>query len=421
MIVLDRSKNLEKFLEYFHLLVFILSFTNPFVRKNIEIAIYLLIFLSFLSKKFFSFSRKDFQALIIILFFISFEFIHALIFNLDNLKTTIRVFSYFAVSYFTVKILRHNFLAYFVNITVALSILSLLMYAMAYATPFTYKILYIYSEAMFPLDLDVNNYRTPTFILYTFDPAYFSENNILRNAGFTWEAGGLATYLNFAIVFNLMNNFPKGYRQFIADWRNKILLITMATTFSTAGYVTLFIVMAIYFLNKFTISNFIFIIIFIPVAIYLYFTLDFLGQKINEQLDQASISQNRFGAAMLDFEDIIKRPFFGWSRDFSVLFKTNDYIYELHRPNGITNFLRCYGFIYVLSYILILYASTQNMAKNLRLKNYKLFPYLIITVLIMMGFSQLVMHTLFTMSLLFLGIVSFNFKTLNISDYKVLK
>ena len=165
----------------------------------------------------------------------------------------------------------------------------------------------------------------------------------------------------------------------------------------------------------------IFIITFLVIVFYLYSNLSFLGQKINEELDEASISQNRFGAALLDWEDISRRPFFGWSRDISVLFKSNDFSFEMHRPNGITNFLRCYGFIYVISYILLLYASTQSMAKNFDLKNYKLFAKLIITVLIIMGFSQLVIHTLFTMSLLFLGIVSRNLNFLNISYNKYLK
>jgi len=279
MYILNKNYSLNQVLDYSLLFLFILAFSNPFLKQNIENSVYLLIFLSLLSSKFYKISKTDYQALFIILFFVLFELIHAFIFSLDNQKTMIRVFSYFAVSYFVVKVLRHNFLSCFINIIVALSIFSLFLYVIAYATPSFYKSLYVFSEVMFPLDFDHNNYRTPTFIIYTFSPDYFSENNMLRNAGFTWEAGGLATYINIALVFNIMTTLPKNFRQFFADWRNNILLVTLGTTFSTAGYLTLFLVLLFYFSNRLTLSNLIFILTFSTLAIYLYFNLDFLGQK----------------------------------------------------------------------------------------------------------------------------------------------
>jgi len=120
---------------------------------------------------------------------------------------------------------------------------------------------------------------------------------------------------------------------------------------------------------------------------------------------------------MLDWEDISRRPVFGWSRDASILFETGSR--EMHRPNGLTNFLRSYGLIYVISYITLIYISMLNYGKYLRLANYKVFSMLILTVIILMAFSQLIIHTLFTMSLLFFGIVSQGSKKPSISGYKV--
>lgn len=104
----------------------------------------------------------------------------------------------------------------------------------------------------------------------------------------------------------------------------------------------------------------------------------------------------------MDWEDIKEKPLIGWSFDVSVLFGTSEQIYKMHRPNGITNFISTYGFIYFLTFFLIMYYSLKKYFKQMGLG--KTSVHALFLILILMGFSQLILHRIFTMSLLFIGV-----------------
>lgn len=400
----NRDYKKESFLSF----LFILAFANPYFKQNIEDVTIVLLLFSITFKKLHTINNADLKAFLIIAFFISFEIVHSIMFDLNNIKTTFRVFSYFLISYFIMKITHRRFLIYFLNSLIFLSAISILFYLVAYISPSFYRGLADISNVLFPLQVDYNSYKTPTLVLYTFDPHFLSgESKLLRNPGFAWEAGGFATYVNVAIVFYLVIFNPITVRDFIKSWKVKILLLGLILTFSTAGYLTLMAVIFVYALKGEISAKRIVTILFVSLAmVVMYKNVDFLGEKISGQIDTSLYSQNRFGAALLDWHDIIERPLLGWSRNTNVLFHTDDYVSEMHRPNGITNFIRTYGFIYVFFYFYIIFSSFRRHIKLFYISDGKRNTYVLLLVLILMGFSQLILHTLFTMSLLFIGLFS---------------
>lgn len=391
--------------EYFLLFFFILLVANPFLMQNIESGVLIiLLFTVFLRRSVISVKSSDLRPFYIVCYFIFFEFIHRIIFDLDNAKTIIRVSFYFISAIIVVKITRKVFLIYYINILYLLSLFSIIFYILGFMSPLLYSGLSQFATHLFPLRSDYNNYFTPTLLLYTFDPAYVAgSGSLLRNPGYTWEAGGFATYANIAILFRLIVVNPESVLKFFKDRIAFIIIIALLLTFSTAGYLTFFFILTVFFFKKLTFNNIIYMGIFILTVFMLFSRVEFLGDKIAEQISKADYSQNRFGSALLDWKDIQKRPIFGWSRDLEVIFKTKAYTEYTHRPNGLTNFIRSYGFPYVISYFLIMFFSVKRFFSAMNANNCKRNAVILVSIIIIMGFSQQVVHTMLTMSFLFLG------------------
>lgn len=412
---MSRINNLNRYTskEFLLVLFFTLMTANPFVRQNIEFSIIaFFIFLFFFFRSIFLIKKRDVVPFAIIIFFISFEIIHRVVYELDNLKTVFRLTSYYLAGFFFMKAIGYRFINYYIRLIYILSIVSIGFYAIGYLMPGFYNLLNGMASIMFPLELDINGYSTPTLIIYTFDPAYTSgASYLLRNPGFAWEAGAFATFVNIAFFFHLIINPDVKPEKLIFSKVSLIFIIAIILTFSTAGYIAFFFILLMVFTKKISFRNIMIITLIVLVAIFLFLRLEFLGEKVSEQLGVAYSSQNRFGAALLDWEDIMKSPWIGWSRDLSVLFNTSDYGYLAHRPNGITNFLRSYGFIYVTAYLIILFVSLKRYFAKIDFESRTLFSYTLVGIILLMGFSQLVVHSVFVMSFLFAGYTGYAKRT----------
>lgn len=391
--------------EYFLLFFFILLVANPFLVQNVESGVVLIVFFTVLYKRnVLNIQYSDLQPLFIAFYFIIFELVHRIIFDLDNTNTIIRVSFYFITSIVVVKITGKKFLDYYINILCLLSLVSILFYVLGILAPSLYSGLSQFASRLFPLRSDFNDYFTPTLLFYTFDPAYVEgSSTMLRNPGYTWEAGGFATYANIAVLFRLIRNNPMSVLQFLKDRIAVIIIIAIILTFSTAGYLTFFFILSFFFFKKLNFKSVFYLGIIALTVFILYSRLDFLGDKIADQISKAQYSQNRFGSALLDWKDIQRRPLFGWSRDLDVLFKTKSYTDYTHRPNGLTNFIRSYGFLYVVSYFLIMFFSVKRYFSVMSLNSSKKSAFVLVSIVLIMGFSQQVVHTMLTMSFLFLG------------------
>jgi hypothetical protein len=132
----------------------------------------------------------------------------------------------------------------------------------------------------------------------------FSGRDDMRNSGFMWEPGAFAMILIMGIIYNLCKHGIQFNKHII------IYTIALITTFSTAGYLSLGILI-ILFLFKIRSVMIKFIMIF--VLLYSFFVLmpstDFLGGKINlfiEEMNNKEVysqgySENREANRMYSF------------------------------------------------------------------------------------------------------------------------
>jgi len=382
-------------------LYLIISSGNPYFRENsVVITVIGFSLLILLYPMNFKLEKNDVIPLFIICFFTFFEVLHKFIFNIDNEKAIFKIFGFFLFSYYTIKAIKIKFIPAYVNTIYLLSIISLSFYALLLIFPNLYLLKNV-GENFFPLKHSTN----PTIIFYTFDNAYYiGTYNYIRNAGFTWEAGGFATYLNIAFFFHISTT-TKNFYSFIKDKKTIIFIISIISTFSTAGYLAFFFCLTyaiIKFNNRFDIIWLLFLLI---LSYQLFYKIEFLGNKIQDQIEFADETQNRIGAALLDWQDIKKRPFLGWSRKEKVLFGDDAYTIETHRPNGITNFIRRYGLIYFTTYLLIIFISFKNLFYAFDKKYYKIKSILLLFIILVMGFSQLIFDDFLFRSFLFLFII----------------
>jgi hypothetical protein len=157
----------------------------------------------------------------------------------------------------------------------------------------------------------------------------------IRNLGFTQEPGFFSVFLIIAIYFNVIIN------RFVLIGNNNlyILVLALLTTQSTTGYISLFSIVLLYFLQKSIAAKSLIIIIMIclvPIII----SLPFIGEKLNTYMYsessietaatnseyQANLNSvyvpQRIDGVVFEFLNFLDDPLLGYGMDF----KTNSYV-----------------------------------------------------------------------------------------------
>lgn len=245
-----------------------------------------------------------------------------------------------------------NFPEVYVNIIYFLSILSLVFWGLH---NMGVPLMELFS--VLKIDLNVELYN---IIIHNF----FNDNDVnYRNSGVFWEPGAYAGYLNlafFMLVFNIVkiNKHPR-----------KILIIIFAiiSTFSTTGYVAAsFIIISKFLLrsNMKFISRILIVIALMPILGYVAISLDFIGEKITEQLYSTELEAdgyqiNRFGNFLYDINWIEKKPIVGWGTAPSTRIVIDNNVEELGQGqgNGLTGFAIKFGLVGFFLYFLMCYRS----------------------------------------------------------------
>ena len=201
-----------------------------------------------------------------------------------SIPATLHVFIKTATGIFIVVYCKDYFCKYYVDIMFFFSIISLI--------GFTYNCMggvvpYINVESS---NLDGGGIYRVSSVLYT--QLYDLQNGgtlTLRNCGPFWEPGAYQGFLNLAIVINLLYN--KKDKQW--KYKNLVFIIAIITTFSTGGYITLFVILMYVIYTKKKTPNYIKILyslVFISTACYLYLSLEFLGDKIANDDARTAVS-----------------------------------------------------------------------------------------------------------------------------------
>lgn len=199
-------------------------------------------------------------------------------------------------------------------------------------------------------------------------------NEILlrRNCGPFWEPGAFGGYLAFIglLYFNELGEL----------WRKRkkeviIILLAIMTTFSTQTYVIVFMIVAFYFLRYLSgIRLFLSIILIGAFTFFAYTSLDFLGEKINTQInltkeiDNSSLeSANRFTTFVVEMNIFKDSPFIGNTSNTDILYRNYPYIQSVIERkgqygsgSGISSNLAKYGLLPFLFWLIFSYKNFKR-------------------------------------------------------------
>lgn len=263
------------FIDYTLLLITIAVSGIPYFSNSILfIPVFVVLFSVFLLRK----KRVDWNFVLLFTLLVIITIVQTYVFNFYSIQTIIGFFLRVVIAYLIVKILGEKFISYFINILYVMAIISLPIYFSLLLFPGMLNIL-LSIAPVFNI-LNFANDSTYSIIIYTLNILHIEDS---RNVGPFWESGAFAGYLLLAYMFNFYSEEKNKTRKSI------ILLITIFTTLSTTSYLALFVFL--FFTLYQRIKN-IFIrilavsIIFIG-GYYAFISFNFLGPKIESQLDRA--------------------------------------------------------------------------------------------------------------------------------------
>ena len=307
------------------------------------------------------------------------KFSDSFISNPSQVSYSFFLFYSILIAYIHIKVFGKKLFVVYEDIIVKLAIISLPLWALGQLIPVIPNTIY----SLFPDNGFGYN------ILYLFNWIH-NEEHTYRNSGCSWEPGMFASLILFAIAVNILRN-----KSFRLKHNNNIFILFLAllSTFSTTGYVTfLLLVLYVNFKNK--LSNVILIISLIPIVIFI-FQLDFMSQKIMDQLNLDEANENfmisadyafktmekgeytsslgRFQTIYFEFENF-KEDFligYGLSSENSYFYNNISTNYSL--PGGIMTLLSRFGLFFGLYIYYLFYRSSNKLSKDFSFKKNNLF------------------------------------------------
>lgn len=163
-------------------------------------------------------TRKSIKITIEILFVFLFGLLSYLL-NGESLKQLTILLVYYTLTLFFINCFDYSeFIEAYCRIIYFLAVVSLVMYVLATFVPQVLTPLPVVSNSLGRMSYSV------FFALSPFD---------MRNMGLFWEPGAFQTYLNIAIFFEIFR-FRFQNKQRVA-----VLIVTLITTFSSAGFITI--------------------------------------------------------------------------------------------------------------------------------------------------------------------------------------
>lgn len=346
------------------------------------------------------FDRRAFLAISIALAWESFQLVY---FGSLNIPSIISTAAKLLLAWAVFASLGTRLVLRYIQFITAFSTISLLFYALMHVEPILRVMLAIaenVSTPLFGVMSDDYKHNTNIFIFnfhgYEFDP--------MRNSGPFWEPGAFAIFISISLTFMLMS----GRR--LLSFSGLVQMIALFTTFSTSGYLMLFLVIMVWAARALdNMSRSITIVLrctLIPlllVAIYqLVVNVDFLVPKIQEDILLADeTTSSRFGSALADIVLIAENPVIGYGRNMQAQYGTEIFDKEvMHRNNGLTRLIATWGIIGYL-YLLFVFIGLTKLASALNPKK-PLSPVLPFLVLLISGFSQTIFQYPFFMGLVIL-------------------
>jgi len=193
------------------------------------------------------------------------------------------LYFYVFIPFVLLKILPINYHKYIINVITVLTCIALVIWVGVVISPSFYE--FIHRAAI------IFNQNNPAaippeqLIIFTYESE--TALGIVRNAGFCHEPGAFAVVLIYGLVFNSI--LTKSY----FNLKNLLFTVAIITTFSSAGYIALFLFsLNIIWQLRNIFTKWLLVIGVVVLSFYSYYSLEFLSEKISEQY------VNQFGKSL---------------------------------------------------------------------------------------------------------------------------
>ena len=233
-------------------------------------------------------------------------------------------------------------------------------------------------------------------LYYNFQTEYLLPGiNMMRNCGPFWEPGMFAVYLSIALFFNLFAVHSK------RKCCNIVFALSLITTFSTGGYIGGAFILILYALKQRNIFLTLLVSALVVVSIWGLMNLDFVGGKIIEQMNSATLGdgRSRFGAFISQIELIKMSPLFGGA-DFTTLTGGDR---RTLASGTLLPFI-----LYGIPVGIVFYGYMLKAVKQL-LSAYTQYPYygiMFFVLLLILSFSQTIFSQEMFLIILFVGLMT---------------
>lgn len=301
-------------------------------------------------------------------------------FSISNNEAISKLFFLFyalILAYIHTNIFGKSFFSLYEKIIVYISALSIIFWMFSIMMPSLSASFF----RQFP-EANMSTYGNTFLYLFTWmDPVKGQVfGNLNRNAGCAWEPGRFAIMLCLAILINLLRNGIKFHNN-KSIW---VLLIALATTFSTTGYCITIIMYALFGISiKSSMSLIAMLFIFIP-SVFFISTFDFIGAKLDDQTDfrtvlpelearmniaeqtmddgEYAFSLERFPAMYFESMNVINDPILGYTQMKQYSYFHNNISSHCILTGGIVKLFGWFGIFIGAFLYWILYESSKYIA-----------------------------------------------------------
>lgn len=398
--LIKKRKN-DIFLDYF-LITSIIAITGfEYFYRNTTI-IYMLFGVAFIMSFSKVYLKFNYRAVLVIFPFVLVYFIQGFVLGIGLEKSLffgVRLFTYYMI----MAIVGYDFQKVFIRVIVFFSVISLVFYSFSYIGFIHSFILNGLTGYFTPLNYSKNNADEycRNIMIYNYNLNYFHLYSMFRNSGPFWEPGMFTVFINIALFLNLMRD-PKVINKY-----NVILIIANITTFSTTGYITMFITISYYVLADVKVKGHYIKGAFLGVLLVLlglYVSqLGFMRGKIEDDMfEKDDKAYTRFGAALIHFKQIYDNPWIGLGlkiQEVNILYTDSN-----STANGLTNVVRTFGIPVSVIYYFILFTSARGMVRSVKKNATGQDVLIFYLILLLVAFSQDITTRHFYFMLLFGGV-----------------
>ena len=319
------------------------SFTSDF-SKFIFILIVLLLVV--MHNRYFTF-QEGLIYYIFLIFYASIFIFQNLVLGFVSFPSTVVFLARITLGYIVIRYIGVNFkLAYF-HVIFFVSFISLFGYIWNFLGQDIYAIHYTEQTNLY----NDNSGRNIIFFQQKGDGS--------RNSGMFWEAGAFACYICLAFLFYL-GSIKMLFKKHL--FKVVVILLALITTYSTTGYIVLFIlgVSTIYIEYSQKYGPFVLpvLVSFVIIAYITYENTDFLKDKIDHQFQNASardegeFGPDRLSALYFDIHYITKHPLIGNGFHSQTRYADHPELQKvaLGHGNGFSDFLASMGILSLMFY-----------------------------------------------------------------------